>query len=136
MLKPMVREYFIDGDYNCAETMFLIVNKAYNLGFNEEDFKLLSAFGGGFGCEITCGALCGAIAVLGSMAVADRSRATEGFKELCGEFVEAFRNEFGHIDCGPIKALYRKDDETACLSVVELSAEILEKFVKEKGLVP
>ncbi len=134
MLKSMVREYFLDKNYNCAETMFIIVNKAYNLGLGEEDFKIVSAYGGGFGCGITCGALAGAMAVLGKMAVADKARTTEGFRDLCREYVEAFMGEVGHTDCAQIREINRNDRGPLCLVVVEAAAEVFERLVKEKGL--
>ncbi len=129
-MEQRVYDYFITRDYNCAETILLAANEQYGLDLREQDFKLLSAFGSGLGCEKTCGALCGALAVIGRLKVADRAHATENFKELCAAFVQKFEDELGSIDCDRLKQKYRTE-ELRCLKTVELAARALEAYLRE-----
>ena len=55
MNSERLKSYYLDKDYNCAETTLRLINDKYDLGLAEEDYKLVSGFGGGFGCGITCG---------------------------------------------------------------------------------
>ncbi len=64
-MKEKARNYFLEQDCNCAESVLRAANDTYQLGVSQEDITLVSAFGGGMGCGKTCGALCGAMAVLG-----------------------------------------------------------------------
>lgn len=129
-MEKRVYDYFITQDYNCAETILMAANDTYGLGLREQDFKMVSAFGGGLGCEKTCGALCGVLAVLGCLKVTGRAHATENFKELCANFVQKFENDLGSIDCDALKLKYR-DEETRCLKTVALAARALEEYLKE-----
>ncbi len=65
MLRDNVKKYYLEQDYNCAETILRCIDEEYGIGLTEDDFKLVSAFGGGMGCGSSCGALCGAMAALG-----------------------------------------------------------------------
>ncbi|MDF3004065.1 MAG: hypothetical protein K0S22_537 [Oscillospiraceae bacterium] len=130
MMEDRLYDYFITRDYNCAETILRAANDQYGLGLREQDFKLVSAFGGGMGCEKTCGALCGALAAIGTLKVTDRAHATENFKELCAGFVKKFETDLGSIDCDVLKLKYR-NEETRCLKTVVLTAKALEDYLKE-----
>ena len=129
-MEHRVYDYFITRDYNCAESILRAADAEYGLNLREEDFKLVSAFGGGLGCEKTCGALCGALAVIGRLRVQDRAHTTENFKELCAGFVQRFEDELGSIDCDLLKLQYRTE-ETRCLKTVELAARALDVYLKE-----
>lgn len=129
MMRDRIYDYFVTRDYNCAESILRAADDEYGLGLREQDFKLVSAFGGGLGCEKTCGALCGALAAIGCLKVTDRAHATENFKELCGGFVQKFEADLGSIDCDVLKLKYR-DEETRCLKTVELAADALDEYLK------
>lgn len=130
MMEDRVYDYFITRDYNCAETILRVADEQYGLGLREQDFKLVSAFGSGLGCEKTCGALCGALAAIGRLKVEERAHVTENFKELCAGFVQKFEDELGSIDCDMLKLKYR-NDETRCLKTVVLAAHALDAYLKE-----
>ncbi|HWP52340.1 MAG TPA: C-GCAxxG-C-C family (seleno)protein [Clostridia bacterium] len=129
-MEDLVYDYFINHDFNCAESVLRVANDAYHLGLREQDFKLVSAFGGGLGCEKTCGALCGALAAIGYLKVEDRAHVTENFKELCSGFVQKFEIDLGSIDCAALKLKYR-DEETRCLKTVTLAVKALDDYLKE-----
>lgn len=128
MLKETATKIYLEQDYNCAETLLAAANSVYSLGLTAEDIKLVSAFGGGMGCGSTCGALCGALAALGKKHVAVRAHATEGFKDLCADFVADFEQTLGSCVCDVLVEKY-KTEETRCLSTVLLACEVLEKHM-------
>ena len=67
MLKDTVMKYYLEQDYNCAESIIRGANEYYGLGLDE---KALLAFGGfGAGCYAgrLCGACAGGIAAVSSM---------------------------------------------------------------------
>ena len=137
MADERIREYYLEKDNNCAETTLHILNETYDLGLKDEDFKLVGAFGAGFGCGITCGALCGAMAALGKMVITGRAHGTEGFKELCTDYVTAFRAKMAEqTDCEKIKETNFREDGTRCIITVEGNKALFDEFVKEHGIVP
>ena len=125
-----IRELFLDTDHNCAEAVLLWADERYGLNIAPEDVKLVSGFGGGLGCEETCGALLGAMAALSKRLVRDRAHVTPGFREDCAGLVDRFRAELGSIRCGELKQMYRRPD-VRCLFVVERAAAILDGYVRE-----
>uniref|UniRef100_UPI0032190515 C-GCAxxG-C-C family (seleno)protein n=1 Tax=Clostridium perfringens TaxID=1502 RepID=UPI0032190515 len=94
-----LRRYYLEKDYNCAETILRAANEEYHLGLNEDSFRLVSGFGGGMGCGGTCGALSSAMAVISMFLVEERAHATEGFKEKCANFCQTFERELGSTKC-------------------------------------
>ena len=127
MADECIREYYLEKDNNCAETTLHIINDKYGLNLPAEDFKIVGAFGAGFGCGITCGALCGAMAALGKMTITGRAHGTEGFKDLCADYVKAFREK--------IKETNFREDGTRCIRTVEGNAELFDEFVKAHSIV-
>lgn len=134
MADKRIRDYYLEKDNNCAETTLHIINDKYGLNLSAEDFKLVGAFGAGFGCGITCGALCGAMAALGRMTITDRAHGTEGFKDLCADYVKEFRAKMACTDCEKIKETNFHEDGTRCICTVEGNAELFDEFVKAHGL--
>jgi C_GCAxxG_C_C family probable redox protein len=107
-------------------------NKVYRLGLNRNALKLASGFGGGMGIESTCGALTGAVMVLGRMFAKNKGHETPRLKELCAEFLEEYRSQMGSIVCAPLKDRYRTE-ELKCRVVVLKSAEILEQLIERES---
>ena len=128
MADERIRDYYLEKDNNCAETTLHIINDKYGLNLSAEDFKLVGAFGAGFGCGITCGALCGAMAALGRMTITDRAHGTEGFKDLCADYVKEFRAKMACTDCEKIKETNFHEDGTRCICTVEGNAELFDEF--------
>ena len=131
MLAETAKKYYLEGDYNCAESVLLAANEAYGLGLDPDTcYRLVSAFGGGMGCGSVCGALAGAMAALGQVAVTGRAHATEGFKDLCAGFVAAFEKELGAQDCKTLKERYFAEG-SRCLQTVVLACGVLEKQMEQ-----
>ena len=76
MLADIAQRYYLEGDYNCAESVLLAANAEYGLGLPDDAVKLVGGFGAGMGCGNACGALCGAVAVLGVMKMGRRAHET------------------------------------------------------------
>ena len=130
MIRDFVETYYLEGDYNCAETLLLAANDAYALGLPEGAHRLVSDFGAGMGCERACGAVCGALAALGCLRANGRAHATEGFKELSAGFVNKVEAECGSIECSALMERYRKED-TRCLDTVLRIADALDAYLRE-----
>ena len=127
MLRDTAAKYYLNGDYNCAESVLLAANEAYGFGLDEKAcIRLMSAFGGGLGCGLLCGAAAGAMAALGQAVVTERAHATEGFKDLCAQTAAELEAALGSMNCAQIKpALF--DPQTRCLETVCRAADVLEK---------
>ena len=94
------KEFFANG-YNCAQSVFGAFSEEEGLELNTA-FRLANGFGGGVRCGEVCGAVSGALMVIGLKC---------GFyvekdllqKEYCNqksfEFIEAFRLENSSIIC-------------------------------------
>lgn len=123
MLKEKAKFYYKTQGKNCAEGILLAARDVYSLDITEKDAALFAGFGGGMGCGSTCGSLSGAIGVL-SVLFGKR----EEFRSLCKEFVSIFQNTLGTLECEPLAAKY-KTEEKRCVDVVEMTAEILEKYI-------
>lgn len=135
-MEEALRNYYLTQDGNCAEATLRFLNDVYHLGLREEDYTLVSGYGGGFGCGITCGALCAAIAALGRLAVEGRAHATEGFGKLCADYVDAFSTALGATDCAELKQEYFQDDGTRCMETVLLGASLFCEFCQAKEIFP
>lgn len=126
--------YYIEKDYNCAETILREANEEYGLGLGEDAFRMVSGYGGGMGCGETCGALSSAMAVISIFLVEEKAHATEGFKEKCADFCGKFEQSLGSIKCSELKEKYATE-ENRCMETVKLSYRFLEKFLSDEGLI-
>ena len=115
-------------DLNCAETILWGANQVYGLGLDGNALRLASGFGGGMGVEAACGALTGAVMVIGRLFTRERGHESPQVKELCARFLEAYREKMGSIDCAPLKERYRTE-QLKCRQVVLQAARLLEELI-------
>ena len=127
--------YSDEHDLNCAETILYGSNKVYGLELDKNALRLAAGFGGGMGIEAFCGALTGSIMVIGRLVTRDRAHETPRVKELCSEFLEAYKREMGSLDCAALKERYRTD-KLKCRVVIARAAEILESLLEREGITP
>ena len=131
-LSKLVNNGYMEKKYlNCAQTVLFGANEVYRLGLEPDALKLAAGFGGGMGIEATCGALTGAVMVLGRIFAKEKGHDTPRLKELAAEFLEEYRSQMGDIDCTPLKERYRSE-ELKCRRVVLKSAEILEGLIEKE----
>ena len=57
-MEELVKRYYLENDFNCAEAMMHAANEAYQLNLSEETFHAFSGFGGGCGCGRGCDRRC------------------------------------------------------------------------------
>jgi C_GCAxxG_C_C family probable redox protein len=122
--------YGEEHDLNCAETILWGANLVYDLGLDRNALRLAAGFGGGMGVEATCGALTGAVMVIGRLFTRDRGHESPRVKELCTRFLETYKAEMGSIDCAALKARHRTE-ELKCRAVVLHAARLLEELIAE-----
>jgi C_GCAxxG_C_C family probable redox protein len=114
---------------NCAETILRAANSDLRLGLDKNALRLAAGFGGGMGVGSVCGALTGAIMVMGRLYVKERAHESSRVKDVEKKFIAAFEKEFGTILCTPIKNAHF-NPEHKCKSVVLKASEILEDLLK------
>jgi C_GCAxxG_C_C family probable redox protein len=131
------------GDYhnrgfNCAESIFLAFRGVAAPDLSEDMVRIATPFGGGIGRSgCVCGALSGAVIILG----AARGRTTpetprkESY-ELSNEFHNRFKSEFGATCCRVLvkDKFGSKEQGERCYQIITGSAELLMKFLVEKGI--
>ena len=131
MLADVAENYFLQGDFNCAESVLLAANDVYELGLDKDScHRLVSAFGGGMGCGLLCGAIAGAMAALGQAAVTERAHVTEGFKELCADTAAKMEEALGSVNCSVIKPELFVEGRR-CAETVRRAADVLEKQMEK-----
>jgi C_GCAxxG_C_C family probable redox protein len=130
MLAELIRTgYGIDEDLNCAETILYGANIVYQLGLDGGDLKVAAGFGGGMAIESVCGALTGAIMVLGRLFVEERAHESSRIKDLTQELFDSYTEEMGSIYCAPLKEAHRTET-LKCRIVILKAAEILDGIIE------
>jgi C_GCAxxG_C_C family probable redox protein len=132
LLDTVMKYYDKSYDLNCAETMLYAANEEYGLGLGKKALKTMAAFGGGMGVEEACGAMTGALAVLGILFVEDRAHESDRIKTLSKEFIESLRKKLSTDNCKKLKDLYRNDD-IRCSPIMEVAAKVLDEMVNREG---
>lgn len=120
-------------DLNCAETILYAANEEYNMNLTKETLKSVAAFGGGMAIESVCGAITGALVVLGILFTKERAHESEKIKELTKELIDRFNEALSISNCRELKEKYRNDD-IRCTLIVEKAADILDAIVKREML--
>ena len=131
-MKERAYYYFVEQNMNCAESVFLSANDAYEMGLDPKMAKMIGGFGGGIGCGNVCGALAGCVAVIGQQLIEVDAHKTEGFKEDCAKLVSMFEQKLGSSSCEKLTPIYKKEDGTRCIAVVHAACEVLYDFLREK----
>ena len=120
-----------DLDLNCAETILYGANEVYNLGLDKNALKLAAGFGGGMGIESVCGALTGAIMVLGNLFVINNAHESSKIKKLDKKLFNLYMNKTGEIHCKPLKDKYYNEDKK-CKETIVKAAEVLDEIIAKE----
>lgn len=145
--KDRASELFTEG-FNCSQSVFAAFS--HRFGIDEDTAKRIAAgLGGGVGRQReVCGAVSGAVMVLGSLKAAVVGEDSESKKEnyvLVREFCDEFRKRHGGtiicreiLEIGEKKESATPDERTAeyyalrpCARAVYDAAEILEEMIKK-----
>ncbi len=145
------KAYFLEG-YACSQAVALAFSDVMQV--NENVIKrMLLPFGGGMGrLRLTCGAVSGMAAVIGAVFTAEE-KTPENKKEvylivqtLCGKFKQAYGSlicaellsgmkvpvEVGGVAEPRSEAYYKK---RSCGDIVYCAVEILEGYLRERGII-
>ena len=128
MCNEIAREFFLTQNKSCSEAVFLTACKTFNLNAGEETIKAVGAFSGGCGCERICGAAAGALCAIGIKYNTGEAHDSLEMRGKCAAFLKEFMAFYGSDLCKVIKPLHRKEN-VRCLSVVEATLDILEKYM-------
>ena len=120
----------VEPHYNCGQGTAMPF--AEGRGVSEETMRALCAnFGSGLKRKSNCGALTGAITILGLYGVNDQ--------ETVDEFYKAFAdNHGGMLDCGLLVAdneAKGNEQKPFCDSLVIECVELVEKILSDRGLI-
>lgn len=131
MFSDCVKKYYNkEYNLNCAETIIYAANENYDLNLDKDALKSMAAFGGGMGIGNVCGAITGALAVLGIIFVKDRAHESGKIKEISKEFFHRFEFVFKEKNCVELKEKFANDEER-CSKMVYTAGEILEQLIQE-----
>lgn len=130
MLKDKIRDYYSKRYLNCAESMLYGANDYYELNLDKKAFKLMSPFGGGMQIQSVCGAVTGALSVIGVIFTEKHQHEGELIKTITTDFMSKINETFGSYDCDDIKDEWR-DEEKGCINVVVKVGEILEEIINK-----
>ena len=133
MLVEKAKDYYLNHELNCAESLLSAANDIYDLDIGKNGLRIMAAFGGGMGIESVCGAITGALAALSVMFCENNAHESPELKELCRGYFAAFEKKYHSNICLELKEKYRTEDEK-CLKVIEMAAELLEQAVKEERI--
>ena len=131
LLENIEKYYGKNYNLNCSETILYASNDEYGLNLSKDTFKAMAGFGGGMGVETTCGALTGAIAVLGVMYTKEKAHEDTKIKILTSELYNRFVEKLGTENCKELKLKYR-NEELRCFAMVKIAGEILEDIVNRE----
>lgn len=129
MLKDLINEGFGNAEkLNCSQKIFHGANIVYNLDMGDEAIKISSGFGGGMGIEDSCGAITGALMVLGKMF---SENGNQYVKDLAKEIIVKYRSEMGSINCAILKENHLTE-ELGCKNIILKAAEILDEIISRE----
>ena len=144
------KEYFLQG-FACSQAVALAFSDVMNM--NEETIcKIMLPFGGGLGrLRLTCGAVSGMAAVVGTV-FSDTENTPENKKKVYAivqELCEKFKAETGSLICGELLSNMKVPVEIggvaeartqeyykkrSCADMVGLAARILEDYLKKNNV--
>ena len=130
---------------NCAQALLSTYGKEYGLD-PELALRVSSAFGSGMGMGETCGAVTGALMVIGlkhSKVAGSRLLSKDKTEDISREFIEKFKVRHGTVICRELlgcdvttsegfkTAKQEKHFKKRCPGYVKDAAEILEELLKD-----
>ncbi len=106
--------YFVDEDYNCAQSVLRSVLEKYDL-YYEQATASMAGIGGGVGLEgNVCGAVVGAVAALGVLnrqRFADVEKYKDATYTSAVKFIHKFKKKFETVICDNLTGFTMADIE-------------------------
>lgn len=130
MLKDVSRKYYLENNYNCAETIIRAANDYYELGLHDRDMIMVASYGAGIMTGNTCGAVLGAAAALSMKYVETKAHESDEIRPVTVKLIRKFNEKYGSVLCRDIKPQsFTKEDR--CLFTIENASDILEAVIEE-----
>ena len=136
----MAKDLFKNG-LNCSQTVFMLFAPKYGLS-KEMAVKIACGFGGGMRDAQVCGAVTGALMVIG-LKYGNENKEDQESKQICyqktKEFIKLFREAQGSIVCKELLGVDISTEEgnklagekglyqTTCVDMILKAVEILEQ---------
>lgn len=130
MLKDVAKQYYEEGNYNCAETIIRAANDYYGLGLHDRDMIMVAGYGGGIQVGSTCGALLGCVSVLAMKYVEQRAHESADIRPVTVLLTKKFKEQFGSTLCAEVKPKFFSR-ELRCANTVDLACDVLEETLGE-----
>lgn len=123
-------ESVMNGGLSCTETILNVFNDELELDLDDKALRMATGFSGGVGGrQHICGALTGAVMVIGAMkgrTAPDQSK--DEAMEMAAEIFERFRDIYGDVRCCEIL----KDQDISCSGqVVPTCAGVLAEVIEK-----
>lgn len=107
---------------NCCQAVIMSCCEAFGIT-REQAYAMGAFFGGGMRCGEVCGAVSGGLMGLG-LKYGDENNRQCG---KSGEFMQAFKREFGSVLC---RDILEKHQKKLCPTLIEFAANYLEDELK------
>ena len=130
MLKDLLPKYYVEQNYNCAETILRAANEYYDLKLHDRDMILVGAYGAGIQSGNTCGAILSAAAVLSMKYVEAKAHESEYIRPVVVKLMRKFNEKYGSTLCKDIKPQSFKP-EYRCRETINTACDILEETIAE-----
>ncbi|MDO5445588.1 MAG: C-GCAxxG-C-C family protein [Eubacteriales bacterium] len=108
---------------NCAQCV--LKSCAEYTGLDEITAEAVAnGFGGGLRSGEICGAISGGVMAIG---LAARKKGLTKINPIITEYVNEFREKYGHVRCVELK-----QEKIPCDGLIEFGADMAEKYINEK----
>ncbi len=140
-MHPEVTEYFYSGGLNCAESTLRCLIENGIIDAPPEAVRMMTGFGGGMQRGTTCGAVIGAVAALGWVTGrTEPEQSRQPSAEAVREFLRAFEDTFGTLNCRELQAVYVKEHALKsegmyrrCTVFVEKAIELVQDILAQNA---
>ena len=130
MLKDCVHKYYLEQNYNCAESLLRGANDHFGLALGDREMILAGVFGAGIQTGNTCGAFLAAAMVVSMKYVAAKAHESADIKPAAALLTEKFSARMGSLLCSEVKPRFFVPG-VRCLAVVDAACEALEETLAE-----
>ena len=136
-----VTGYFYNGGLNCAESTLRCLIENGIIDAPPEAVRMMTGFGGGMQRGTTCGAVIGAVAALGWVTGrTEPEQSRQPSAEAVREFLRAFEDTFGTLNCRELQAVYVKEHALKsegmyrrCTVFVEKAIELVQDILAQNA---
>ena len=131
MVHAVVTRYLKeDVPFNSAEMLVYAAAEAFCLDLSEDVLRAVAPFGGGMGVGETCGAVSGALVVIGLLYTRGTAGETLELADLSRAFLEAFKASLSSMRCKDLK----EGHPEGCGAIILLSARLLDTLINRTAL--